>query len=615
MSTQKIFFSYSRFDSNFALKLAKDLREAGADIWIDQLDIPAGNHWDSAVEGALSSAACVLVILSPSSTASTNVMDEVSFALESGKKIIPVLLDDCLAPFRLRRLQRIDFTSDYGAGFNQLVQALNLATTAVPKKENSGQTSQSNPDADMNSSATGATENTKWETNLWEEACRINTIESYKNYLNQSIKGEFKSEARLFLKQLELQQKEDEVEGLLWQKAKTENSKKIYQHYLEEYPHGNFETLAIAAIADIERAEKAELARIKELEQKQEREKLAKENQEKEARLKAEKEKEAREKLEREQKLKEEKEKAAKEREEKELARQKEKELAAKEKQEKDLARQKEKEQALLLKQQEREKALKENPGLATSGSDGKKKIYIGAGAVLLLLVVFGIYKMSSGNGDESTWKEAIAKNDSTSYANYQSKYPDGKYFALAKSKLEVITRAHQEKRDSLNASTASSNVASTGSDPKVIPVEKSDTTKLATPVKAKTKPEPAPKQKTKLALGQKYHGGIIITINSAGDHGLIASVLEEGNLNWETANKVCAAYTTGAFNDWRLPNKVELSMMYLSRQYLGSYIKGPYWSSTEENRNNAWIQNFTNGYQSKANKSTKYAVRAVQSF
>lgn len=611
MSTQKIFFSYSRIDSNFALKLAKELREAGADIWIDQLDIPAGNHWDSAVEGALSGAACVLVILSPSSTGSTNVMDEVSFALESGKKIIPVLLDDCLAPFRLRRLQRIDFTSDYGAGFNQLVQALNLATTTVPKHDDDEQGSSSTHNTNSDTTVTGTNENSKWEINLWEEACRINTIESYKNYLNQSIKGEFKSEARLFLKQLELQQKEDEVEGLLWQKAKTENSKKIYQHYIEEYPQGNFETLAIAAITDIERAEKEELARVKELEQKQERERLAREKQEKETKLKEEREKEAKEKLAREQKIKEEKEKAAKEKEEKELARQKEKDLAAKEKQEKDLARQKEKEQAALLKQQEREKALKENPGLATSGSDGKKKIYFGVGAVVLLLVIFGIYKMSSGNGDVTAWNEAVAKNDSTSFAGYQVKYPEGKYYALAKSKLEVITRARQEARDSLKASIV------VGTNPDVITplTQKTDTVKITTPVKAKTKVEAPPKQKAKLALGQKYHGGIIITINPAGDHGLIASVLEEGSLNWETANKVCAAYTTGAFNDWRLPNKVELSMLYLSRQYLGSFIKGPYWSSTEENRNNAWIQNFTNGYQSKSNKSSKYAVRAVQSF
>lgn len=44
-------------------------------------------------------------------------MDEVSYALEEGKKVIPVLLSDCDTPFRLRRLQRIDFTADYDNGF------------------------------------------------------------------------------------------------------------------------------------------------------------------------------------------------------------------------------------------------------------------------------------------------------------------------------------------------------------------------------------------------------------------------------------------------------------------------------------------------------------------
>ncbi|HZV70306.1 MAG TPA: TIR domain-containing protein [Saprospiraceae bacterium] len=614
MSTQKIFFSYSRFDSNFALKLAKDLREAGADIWIDQLDIPAGNHWDSAVEGALSSAAFVLVILSPSSTASTNVMDEVSFALESGKKIIPVLLDDCLAPFRLRRLQRIDFTSDYGVGFNQLVQVLNLATNIAPKTDNTKASNLQNADAD--SAITGANENATWETNLWEETCRINTIAAYKNYLNQSIKGEFKSEARLFLKQLELQQKEDEVEGLLWQKAKTENSKHIYKHYLEEYPQGNFETLALAAIAELEKAEKEELAKIKAAEKLQEQERLAREKQEKEARLKEEKEKEAKEKLAREQKIKEEKEQAAKEKAAQDLIRQQEREKAAKEKQEKELAKKQEKEKAALLKKQADEKFLKENPGKSLPGSDGKKKIYIGAGVLLLILIVFGITKMTGGNPEEAAWNDAVAKNDSTSFAVFKEKYPSGKYFAIAKSKLEVITRARQQTRDSLNALVV---VTDPPIEKPTTNVQKSDTTSKVkvtpTTVTPKTKTAPPPKAPQKLVLGQKHHGGIIIVVNPAGGHGLIASVKEVGSLNWETANKVCAAYTTGSFNDWRLPNKVELSMMYLSRQYLGEFIKGQYWTSTEENKNNAWTQNFSNGNQSKSNKSAKLAVRAVQSF
>lgn len=75
------FFSYSRQDSEFALRLADDLRSAGAGVWLDQRDISPGVRWDSAVEAALKSCPRLLVILSPSSVNSTNVLDEVSFAL------------------------------------------------------------------------------------------------------------------------------------------------------------------------------------------------------------------------------------------------------------------------------------------------------------------------------------------------------------------------------------------------------------------------------------------------------------------------------------------------------------------------------------------------------
>jgi len=123
MSTSKIFFSYSRMDSVFALRLAKDIREAGADIWIDQLDIPAGSRWDVEVENALANASCVLVILSPFSQASENVQDEIAYALDSGKKIIPVVLENCMVHFRLRRLKHIDFTKNYNQGLDQLLAA------------------------------------------------------------------------------------------------------------------------------------------------------------------------------------------------------------------------------------------------------------------------------------------------------------------------------------------------------------------------------------------------------------------------------------------------------------------------------------------------------------
>jgi TIR domain len=42
MEDPKIFFSYSRDDSKFVQELARKLRSAGAHLWLDQLDIPAG---------------------------------------------------------------------------------------------------------------------------------------------------------------------------------------------------------------------------------------------------------------------------------------------------------------------------------------------------------------------------------------------------------------------------------------------------------------------------------------------------------------------------------------------------------------------------------------------
>jgi len=91
---------------------------------MDQLDIVPGQRWDRAVEDALANCPCMIVILSPASVNSTNVMDEVSFALEEKKTVIPVIHKDCAVPFRLRRLQHVDFRQDYGRGLKELLKTL-----------------------------------------------------------------------------------------------------------------------------------------------------------------------------------------------------------------------------------------------------------------------------------------------------------------------------------------------------------------------------------------------------------------------------------------------------------------------------------------------------------
>jgi hypothetical protein len=104
------FISYSRINKEFALKLARELKAAGFPIWLDQLDIPTGARWDDEIEKALRECGIFMVILTPASIASENTKDEIGYAIDHGKRILPVLLEDCEIPLRLRRFQYVDFT-------------------------------------------------------------------------------------------------------------------------------------------------------------------------------------------------------------------------------------------------------------------------------------------------------------------------------------------------------------------------------------------------------------------------------------------------------------------------------------------------------------------------
>lgn len=128
MSFKKIFFSYSRVDgSDFALKLARDLKQKGFDVWIDQEDIRAGSEWDVEIEHALETCDCLLFLESEKSVASNNVLDEVYYALEQKKRVIPIIIHDSKTPYRLQRLQHIDFSVDYNRGLADLVSELEEA--------------------------------------------------------------------------------------------------------------------------------------------------------------------------------------------------------------------------------------------------------------------------------------------------------------------------------------------------------------------------------------------------------------------------------------------------------------------------------------------------------
>jgi hypothetical protein len=144
MSPQKqrrTFISYSRINKEFALKLALELKSAGLDIWLDQLDIPIGEQWDDAIEKALEDCEIFMVILTPASSMSDNVKDEIGYAIDSGKRILPILLENAKVPLRLRRLQYVDFTTkSYEEGVEsakQLIKRL-IEEPTVPRDQLAG---------------------------------------------------------------------------------------------------------------------------------------------------------------------------------------------------------------------------------------------------------------------------------------------------------------------------------------------------------------------------------------------------------------------------------------------------------------------------------------------
>ena len=122
--TRKYFLSYSRADQEVALRLANDLRSAGISMWVDQLDIRPSEHWDRAIERAVRDCQGLIVVLSPRSVASDNVADEISFAIEHGKSVLPIMIENCPLPLRITRMQVIDATRDYERAVAQCVDAL-----------------------------------------------------------------------------------------------------------------------------------------------------------------------------------------------------------------------------------------------------------------------------------------------------------------------------------------------------------------------------------------------------------------------------------------------------------------------------------------------------------
>ena len=159
---------------------------------------------------------------------------------------------------------------------------------------------------------------------------------------------------------------------------------------------------------------------------------------------------------------------------------------------------------------------------------------------------------------------------------------------------------------------------------------------------------------------GKTYAGGLIFyldTLNTYSFEGLVAAPVDQSSgIEWITggstqttlnentsteigtglanttammnqadydggAAKVCLDYMIieggVTYDDWFLPSKDELNKMYenLHTNGFGGIASTFYWSSTEDDSNDAWGQDFGDGLQGNFTKDGIDRVRAVRAF
>lgn len=151
-------------------------------------------------------------------------------------------------------------------------------------------------------------------------------------------------------------------------------------------------------------------------------------------------------------------------------------------------------------------------------------------------------------------------------------------------------------------------------------------------------------------SIGEKAQGGIVYWLNKDRQHGLVAYEEDQasevtfiegvtsalkgdsihcGKYNTERiisnksvgylAAKICADFMGGGYDDWYLPSKYELSLLYTqyANRKVFNFARDYYWSSSEDINDVAWLVRFYDGqiHNYKRYGSTSFRVRAVRSF
>lgn len=131
-----IFVSYSHTDSAFVDRLAGELVNNNASIWLDRWELSVGDSILEKVQAAIEDASALLVVLSRASIESPWCSKELDAGLlreleEKRVVVMPCLLEDCQVPVFLRGKLYADFRQDFGRGLNDVIAAIAKVTSDV----------------------------------------------------------------------------------------------------------------------------------------------------------------------------------------------------------------------------------------------------------------------------------------------------------------------------------------------------------------------------------------------------------------------------------------------------------------------------------------------------
>lgn len=172
-------------------------------------------------------------------------------------------------------------------------------------------------------------------------------------------------------------------------------------------------------------------------------------------------------------------------------------------------------------------------------------------------------------------------------------------------------------------------------------------------------------KLSSKKKIGDYFGGGVVFYVDPTGQHGLIASLSDQGFIQWNNgvykitgatgdgvgagatntsiivaaqsndtpggnfAAKIAADFSvqedgftacTGSvgevcYGDWYLPSKYELNLLYQLNYTVAGFADNSYWSSTEYNLEAAWGVVFPTGVLDGFVKEQERKVRAIRAF